>query len=169
MLAEKHELLQSSLNNQYSSNVHVQDGVEYNSEQHEIQDRTAISDFCKTNQLNVHFICKSVLFNGITYTTDMFICVRKNIYGNFILCKIKYILVNDDLSDISFLGNTDEITLIPELGFYEIAQYIGEENRSQSLAVFAYSSLLSPDPLPQAYIQSCPVFLLKHAPYDPQL
>lgn len=97
----------------------------------------------------------------------MCICIGKNTFGNFIICNIKYILINDKFNYIYFVGWTDEIIPFEELGVYEKVEYKGLENRSRWLSIFPYSYLLSPDPLPQYNLKSYPVYLMKYLPFDP--
>lgn len=95
-------------------------------------------------------------------------CIGKNTFGNFVMCTIKYILINEKFNYIYFLGWTDEIVFYEELGVYEIAQYKGHENRSRWLTIFPYSYLLSSDPLLQYSIDDYPIYTMKYSPFDPQ-
>lgn len=99
----------------------------------------------------------------------MSICVEKNSYGNFIICEIKLILIRADGTEIYFLGNTSEIIYNTHLGVYEKAVYRNCESRSQWLAIFPHSTLLSTDPIPLCSIKCTPVYLMKYAPFDPDM
>ena len=96
------------------------------------------------------------------------ICVGKNTYGNFIICLIEFILINDDCSYVYFIGKTKELIHIPELGVYETFDNGEEANRSQWYDVFPHNYLLFPDPFLKTEIMAHTVYLMKYQPFDPQ-
>lgn len=95
-------------------------------------------------------------------------------YGKIIIWKFynlyyTLILINEDHSNIYFLGNTNEIILCQEVGLYEIVEYEDVENRSECFSIFSYSYLLSPEPLLKYFIRDIPVYVLKCTPFEIEL
>ena len=68
---------------------------------------------------NTKYIAKMVTSRDVQYAKDLSKCLGKNQRGNFILCKIKFILINTDYTDIAFIGTPKEIILNTSLGLYE--------------------------------------------------
>ena len=58
---------------------------------------------------NILKVSKKVTFHGINYSQNMSICIGKSVWGNFLLCPIELILINDDKTNIFFIGRTSEI------------------------------------------------------------
>lgn len=112
---------------------------------------------------SIKHIAKKVTFRGITYQKTMSVCVDKNEFGNFIVCRIEYIIINSTFTDIVFIGKEKEIFYNSNIVVYEIATNSVDE----TLSCFPYSSLLSPDILPEIVIADIPVYLPKYAPLDP--
>ena len=107
-----------------------------------------------------------VTFRGVQYAKDLSVCVGKNKRGNFILCKINFILINTDYTEIAFIGTPKEIILNTSLGLYE--NYT-DVCAAEVLSSFPYSSLLLPHPFLEVQIASIPVYLPKYAPFDADL
>ena len=162
-LAEKHQLKQAAYPFAHDVYAVTDSAVKYVTQEHDdVSNLAIISCFVDCDK----FITDKVLFRGIQYKKDMTICIGKNEYGNFLVCKITSIIINADYMDITFVGIVREIILIKSLGVYEINN--NESNQSVSSS-FPYSSLLSPDPLPELTIISTPVFITKYALFDPDL
>ena len=106
--AKKHELLQCSIEDQYKCTAEAQNVLEYENEKYDSQISNLIENTRKQN-INIKFTCTSVQFRGICYKKYMNVCVGKNVCGNFIICKIELILLNEDYSDVFFIGSTREI------------------------------------------------------------
>ena len=167
--AEKHELLQCSLRDQFSCKAEPGGTVlVYTNENYDSQISNLINDLRKKN-INIEFTCETLKFRGICYSQGMYICVGKNTNGNFVICKIRLILLNMDYSEIYFLGSVNEIVFCPEIGVFEIAQYQQNESRTQNFSIFPFSSLLLPNLVLECHINSFPVYLMKNAPYDPDI
>lgn len=107
-----------------------------------------------------------VIFRGITYKTNMFICVDKDSYDYFIICKIKYILINDCHTNIYFLGATTRITYNSDFGVYEQFEIKDVDHNVEKIFLFPYTCLLAPHPILQTNLCSIPVYVFKYAPLD---
>lgn len=166
-LAEKHELLQASLEKQYDIFVESKDATPYLASEYAAEISTLVNDYIANDPTTISYVAKNVNFCHVRYSENMCICVGINTFGNFVICAIKYILINQKFNYIYFIGWTDEIILFKELGVYEKAQYKGSETRSRWLSIFPYSHLLSPDPLPQFDLKTHPIYLMKYVPFDP--
>lgn len=75
-------------------------------------------------------------------------------------------LIKGDKSELYFVGNTQKISFITDVGVYETANFEGLENNLHGISVLLHSSLLSYDPLPQSFIKITPVWLEKYTPCD---
>ena len=167
-LAEKHELLQCSIEDQYSAIVKIDNPIEYKAENCETAAAFAISQyFCNKGNFTVKYITDKITYHEILYAKGMTICVSKNEYGNFIICDIKLILVENDYSEIYFVGNSKEIIYCPELGLYELENYDQNDSGLYNYSVFSTIQLLSPNPILQSDINSVPIFITKYSPFDP--
>lgn len=118
--AQKHELLQVPLEEKYQITVKSRDAVPYLQGQYEAKIDSLNNDFMEKNFLKITHGAKNVEFCNIRYSESMCICVGKNTFGNFIICKIKYILINEAFNYIYFLGWTDEIVPYVEIGVCSI-------------------------------------------------
>ena len=106
-----------------------------------------------------------VTFRGVQYAKDLSVCVGKNQRGNFILCKINFIPINTDYTEIAFIGTPKEIILNTSLGLYENYKYT-DVCAVEVLSSFPYFSSLLPHPFLEVQIASIPVYLPKYAPSD---
>ncbi|KAJ8685892.1 hypothetical protein QAD02_021685 [Eretmocerus hayati] len=163
-LAERHELLQSAVVDQYNERAVDHNKITFSNE--------ILLEWVGTMPVNgippefeIKYIARKVTFRGIVYTKDMFICVGKDAFGNFVLCQISAVLIDVTEKYILFVGRTGSIEYNSFVGVYEDAL---RETDSQSADVlcFHYSSLLSPDPFIQSYIKSKIVYLSKYTPYE---
>lgn len=69
----------------------------------------------------------------------MTICIGWSEYGNLLVCEIQIIIV-DSSFDIYFVGDTNEIIYLPELGIYESVNYKGSIHLNNDYTVFSLSS-----------------------------
>lgn len=165
MLAEKHELLQCSLENQFESVIELSNPVDYKLQKYDDLTVDLINEFNEKNHSSIKYVCKKVCFKGIEYKENMSICVDKNLYGNLVICKIKFILIRSDYTVIYFLRNTHEIIYNTHIGVYELAQYNDHTCRSKSVAIFPHSNLSSADPLCESIIKCTPIYVMKYTPF----
>ena len=113
---------------------------------------------------DIKYISKKVHFRGIDYWQRMCVCIGKNEFGNFNLCKVEYIIINESYTNIAFVGERKEITFNSLVGVYEDS--INECENKQMLFCFPFSSLLSPDPIPEIIFANLTAYLPKYAPLD---
>lgn len=166
MLAEKHELMQCTSEEQYEAFVLCEDPVDFTHRSINNDVNALIVNFCANSNVSIKYTSDKVEFKGISYAKGMSICVEKNAYGNYVVCEIDEMLISNDLTNLYFHGSTRELIFNTDVGVYEIAEYKGCENRSQKLCIFSHFSLLSADPLPQSHIKFIPVWLMKYAPFN---
>ena len=157
-LAEKHEL-QASLEKQYDIVVESKDAIPYVASEYDAEISSLVNDYIANYPKTISYVAKNVDFCNVRYSQNMCVCVGINTFGNFVICTIKYILINKNFNYIYFIGWTDEIVPFEELGVYEKAEYKGSEKRSRWRSIFPYSHLLSPDPLPQFSLKSYSIYL----------
>ena len=100
------------------------------------------------------------------YKTDMCICVGKNNYGYFIICKIKYILINGSYSNIYFVGTTIEIKYNSDFGIHEPFEVKGQECKTDKIFLYPYSSLRTPHSILETSLHFIPIYIFKYAPVD---
>lgn len=165
LLADKHELMQSSLNDQYSDVVLVEEAVQYKETDYTHEMNYYIRKLQKENGLE--YLCKKIVYRGINYSNGMSLCMGKTPYGNFLACTIDMILVDRDYTKVFFIGKSREIIYNVHLGIYENNDDEGE-NQS-TFSYFPYSALLSPDPLAESEIKFHKVYFMKYAPFDHDL
>lgn len=167
-LAAKHELMQCSIEDQYSSAIIIDENDMKTPAQHcNAAANSAISKYFYNKENTVKYLTSKVTYHGIVYNKGMTICTGKNEYGNFIVINIEFILIEQNYSDIYFIGKSQEIIYCCELGVYEFANY-KESVSDQNYSVFSITDLLSPDPLLRSSIKSVPILIAKYALYDPE-
>lgn len=120
LLSHKHQFLQSQyFKNRYYTLAIADNAQEYISENFNNDQISFITDYFHNKQNeNVKYISSKVIFRGITYK-KICICIGKDCYDHFIICKIKYILINECYTNIYFLGSTTTIIYNPDFGVYE--------------------------------------------------
>ena len=74
----------------------------------------AINQYFISDSPKCKYASKKITFREIDYAKGMAICVGKNIYGNFEVCDIELILVDNDMQ-IYFIGKK-EMVYCSELG-----------------------------------------------------
>ena len=122
---------------------------------------------CFNDEENLEkYISGKVNFHGIEYRETISVCVGKNDFGNFIVCKIHCIIINSRFSNIVFVGRVKEIVFNSHVGVYENSS---NEAEDEVLSSFPYSSLLSPDPFLEVTIAGVLVYVPKYTPLDPNL
>jgi len=93
-------------------------------------------------------------------------CVGKDCFDYFILCKIKYILINNCYTNIYFLGTTIKITYNSDFGIYEQFELESLDYNVEKILLFPYTALLAPHPILETNLNSIPVYVFKYAPLD---
>lgn len=158
VLSEKHELLHSLNKNTYDDTVQLVDSCTYDIQKYEREITTLI------DTIIISFVCKTIIYRGITYSINMTLCVEgEPDYGDYIICTIKYILVDADAKNVWFIGCTGEIEYHTASGVYE--NVCEQTNNHGKLRLFPYSYLLSAAPLPESEISLKKVYTPKYAPY----
>ncbi|KAJ8678237.1 hypothetical protein QAD02_014024 [Eretmocerus hayati] len=168
-LAEKHERLQSINDNYCDVICEPTQIAKFVSDDYQPQISSQVMQYATALEMNDVNVSQLITFRGVTHEKGMIVCVGKSIYGNYLICNIELIILNNDRTDISFVGNTEEIVLSEELGVYKIVKYEEQEKSCSTLSVFPYSSLLSAEPLLQTTIKTVPVLQAKYVPFDPDL
>lgn len=169
LLSCKHQYLQNeeNLKNRFSALAIVDTAEEYISEKFDDQISSVITDyFCDKENENVKYISSQVTFRGITYKRHMCICVGKDCYDYFTICKIKYILISNCYTKIYFLGITTTIIYNPDFGVYEEFEMKSVHHNVEKLCLFPYTSLLAPHPVFETNLRSISVYAFKYEPLD---
>ena len=94
----------------------------------------------------------------------MCICIGADEYGNFEICNIKFIFVDKNLQKLHIVGQRITIIENDVLGVYETMK----NDNCNKLSIFPYSSLCSPDPLPEITLNSIAVIVPKYQPFNPK-
>lgn len=131
MLSYKHQLLQSQLpQNTYSSLIIADNAEEYIPENFSNNISSVIIDYFygKRNE-NFKYIASQITFKDIAYKTNMCICIGKDCYDYFILCKIKYFLINNSYTNVYFLGTTIKVVYNSDFGVYEQFEVKNEDHK----------------------------------------
>ena len=123
-----------------------------------------ISHFLRNNFQTVCYVGRKVSFRGIVYEQNMSVCIRVDEGGNFEICKIKIIIVYENLKKLYFVDETISIVENEEVGVYETVK----NNNCSKLSIFSYSTLLSPDPIPSITFNSLTVYVPKYIPFNPK-
>lgn len=100
----------------------------------------------------------------------MWICVGKDCYDYFAICKIKYILIDESYTNIYCLGTTTTIIYNPDFGVYEQCKIKGLNYNVKKIFVFPYTCLLALHPILETNLHSStctlPVYVFKYTPLD---
>ena len=163
-LAYKHQLKQASNVFKHDTYAEAEKLKKYDAQ--DFKDdaiNQAIRTCFEGNHNSDKFISEKVKFRGILYAKDMSICIGKNKYGNFLICTIYVIVINANKTEIAFIGPENEIIYNEDVSVF---QHYEDEINTSITSSFSYSSLLSPDPLPQLTILSTPVYVPKYQPFD---
>lgn len=169
LLSHKHQFLQNEENikNRYRASAIAVNAEEYTSERFDGQISSIITNYFHDRENeHVKYISSQVTFRGITYKKHMFLCVGKDCYDYFTICKIKYILINNCYTNIYFLGSITKIIYNPDFGVYEEFQIESVDYNVEKIFLFPYTSLLIPHPILQTDLHSIPVYVFKYEPLD---
>lgn len=92
-------------------------------------------------------IASNVVFRGITYKKNQVVCYDVDDFGQYLLCRITILIINDTFDNLSFLGERLTVMCNDDTGlFYEIPG----NNISEDKTVFLnFDNLLSHEPLLQ--------------------
>lgn len=157
-LSEKHQLLQalhSSQSDLFNTKIVADEAVLCSNTEKEISDLTKECIFSKK------FVNKKAIFRGITYTAGMYLCTKKTQYGNFLLCKVKHILINGIYNDLFFIGDSVEIEFVENKGLYEKRSELTTETEK-----VYFKDLLSHEPLLVTLVDNIIYFAFKAAPFQ---
>lgn len=162
-MALKHEYRQSIENNEFSDEIESSTPLKYNA----IDDETNSIIFQISKEIKGEKeLCSKLKYRGVTYDTGMYICVGTSESADFLICKIKLIVVDKCLMNIYFIGHTKEIIFNSDVGVYELKEYDERDTSRNTLYFYPYSSLLSPEPLLQYFIKTVEVYLPKYSPFE---
>ncbi|KAJ8676638.1 hypothetical protein QAD02_012425 [Eretmocerus hayati] len=164
-IAERHELLMLSYENDYDSHIKPKHIMIYEPAAYDPALEVAIQHFLGPNQ-NVNFVSENLKYRGINYVVGDSVCVGMSSCGNFVICKIAVMLLYADLSQFFFVGYPCELIEREEAGVFEVSN-VSEELLVPQLSIYPYSSLLSPDPILETRTLGKQVFLMKYTPYHP--
>jgi len=167
LLTQKHQFLQNQhCKNIYCDLVIADNAEEYIPENFSMNISSIITDYFYNRNENFKYVALRITFRGIMYKTHMCICVGQNYYSNFIICKIKYILINSNYSNVYFVDTTIEVTYNSDFGIYEVFEIKGQEYNTDKISLYPYSSLLMPHPVLETCLNSIPIYIFKYAPLD---
>ncbi|XP_043463963.1 uncharacterized protein LOC122499583 isoform X1 [Leptopilina heterotoma] len=162
-LSEKHQIM-SCFHTFDEDSVKAFDAAEFNLENFQKSVAEVIKSFMKSNN-TFYYVASKISFRGINYCENMSLCVGVCETGNFRVLKIKHILFNKRCDTLYFVGFTNEIVENDQLGIFEIKKKGNDSN----LSIVPYSSLLSPDPLPEILLLRTTVIVPKYEPLNPLL
>lgn len=117
-LANKHQLLENLHNlseSLYNDAVIVSDAQVCNNDDFSEEIKKCIS-LCPFE--NPKFIAKLITFRGTIYSSGMMVCFNELDYETFEMCEIQYILINQNFTEIYFVGQGKIITYSRDKGLY---------------------------------------------------
>ncbi|KAJ8668187.1 hypothetical protein QAD02_009850 [Eretmocerus hayati] len=160
-VAEKHELEGSFVRDQYSDRIMMVGAVKYYPEYFEDQSDLAVQINCDKN---FKYVCKKIQFRDVDYELGQYICVGIDESKNLIICKIHTILVNEELTNIFFVGKVSTIKYNYDTGLYEDSD--SQISKKSHLQCFPHSRLISPYPLLVTNLNSSgTVYITHHTPF----
>ena len=162
-LSNKHQLMEC-LHAYDDDVITIIDGTKYNYIESDKPLLSLISNFSESNLEAVHYVGKKVSFRGIVYEENMCVCIGVDECGNFEICKIKFIFVDKNTQKLHFVGQRISIIENEVLGVYEAMK----NDNCNKFSIFPFSSLLSPDTLPQITLNSIVVIVPKYQPFNPK-
>lgn len=162
----KHQFLQSVERNTYRTSVIADNAEIYIPENFE-SISFVLTDYFSDKSENFKYIVSKVIFKGIIYKTGMSICVGKNCYDYFLICKIKYLLIDDCYSSIYFLGKMIKVILyiIPILPYMNNLNLKVKNTQWRKYLYFHILPYLH-HILFSKHIDSIPIYIFKYAPLD---
>lgn len=143
-LSERHQLLQAMHATEatiFADKVISEELSVFNYNDYSNDVSSVISKVCLFE--NLIFLTSKANFRGINYTSGMHIVYDKSEEGGYLLCKIKYVLINNSYDDIIFFGNKVEIIKNKLLCLYENKNIY----RNTDVVCIYYKDLLSFEPL----------------------
>lgn len=169
-LADKHQLSQIinySSSSLFSNKANSNDANIFNIENIE----PAFHNEILTNNyfLSLKYITSNALFRGVTYKSDMIICVKSDEYGNLVLCKIKHIFIDNNFQELFFFGRPFTVFYNPLTGLYH--HYLESTNKqisNNNYILVDYDTLICKETvLMHIYEQSNEeLFYFKSEPYQ---
>lgn len=160
-LSERHQLLQAfhaSQGNLFSDKVISDDAVPYVIQDYEITIESLISKTCTFKSHK--FVTTKASFRGVCYTEGMNVCCGQTQFDDFILCTIKYVIINENYTEVFFIGKETEITYNQPLGLFEEAEV------HNNLIGIHYNDLLCIEPLMHLVVHQKSWFSFKSAAFQ---
>lgn len=171
-MAEKHQYMQalnytSNSDFLYSNLAYCDKDVEVYNEK--LYSKYLVEHLREKYTTNQHtFIVESTIYRGISYKVGMHLCYTKNEFGEFLLLKIKYIFINENMQDLIFVGNKITVCYDSELGLYieqSIEQNLGNQYENNLLISVSSENLNLIEPILKTrknnenlyYFPSCPL------------
>lgn len=114
---------------------------------------------------HLHAFSKEINFRGIDYNSGMFVCFKKDEFSVYSLCKIVYILIENSLENIFFMGKLKKIYYDCTSGLYY--EYPGIKYNDCFVDTFiAFDELICSEPLLNFDIENRNAFYFKSAPIE---
>ena len=124
-LAGRHQLKQAAFPPCADSFVEAKKVSEYTPDAYEADVRLMVTEaFNNIRVCDVKYISHKVTFRVVEYREGMSICIGKKKCGNFLVCKIEFIIINSTYTNIAFMGKSREIILNTFVGGTKTAQTI---------------------------------------------
>lgn len=164
-LSERHQFLQAlhaTHATLFSDKIIADEAVTYSVDNYEPDVVNHISEFCTFRDIKL--ICTKAIFRGIQYTAGMHICCKKSEFDNFILCSIRYIVINSQYNDLYFFGAKIEIAYNKVLGLYEEEKESTDE--TNSFYGSHYKDLISHEPCMHFQGTEKSLFSFKSSPLE---
>lgn len=163
-LSERHQLLQAMHATQgtlFLSKVIADEAVVCTARECEESFYNYISQFCTFE--GKKFVATNVSFRGTIYKTGMMVCSDKIDDDLYVMCKVKFIIINSTYDNLYFYGSKIKLKFNDELHLFEsVAAACNTDNFGVH-----YNSLLTYEPaLHFVTPQHRALFLFKAAPYD---
>lgn len=142
-LSHRHQLLQS-LN--MSQQKLFEDKVIYN-EHVDKYDKQIFSDTIATiieqNVDTSHcFVSYEVTYRGVKYEKDMCVCYDRDLFGAYVICQVKHIIINTTTNKIFFIGVRKCIVCNTDGLYYNV-----DDNDPHEYVFVNFKDLLSPETL----------------------
>lgn len=84
--------------------VEANNAVKYISDAYDTAVRRLISETFKGETSdNIRYVSEKVSFYGIEYRKNMCTCIGINDFGNFIICRVQYSIINSAYTNIAFV------------------------------------------------------------------
>ncbi|XP_031329105.1 uncharacterized protein LOC116160105 [Photinus pyralis] len=167
-LSERHQLLQSQIMTHgygtvFTNKATSDDAVPYVSEDFELVVAACISNSSPLPLNQKLLVSQRVTFRGITFSKNMYVCIAKTEDDDFVLCRIKHIIVNEFYTNLLFVGNEVKITRNKALGLFEETEKVN----NNVITGCNFGDLLSHEPL-FVYLSSSNklLFSFKSAPFE---